>query len=71
MKKNIYFENLDGLRFLCFLSVFFYHSFYTVNNEIKSSSVYHFIKTGVFGNGNIGVNFFFCIKWILNNIFAY
>ena len=65
MKKRIYFENLDGLRFLCFLSVFFFHSFYTDSSELKTSSVYHFVKVGIFGNGNIGVNFFFVLSGFL------
>lgn len=65
MKKRIYFENLDGLRFLCFLSVFFYHSFHTEIPEIKNSASYHFIKWDIFGNGNIGVNFFFVLSGFL------
>jgi peptidoglycan/LPS O-acetylase OafA/YrhL len=64
-KKRIYFENLDGLRFLCFLSVFLYHSFFTDYPEIKSSGVYHFVKFNLFGNGNIGVNFFFVLSGFL------
>ncbi len=65
MNKKIYFENLDGLRFFCFLSVFFYHCFQTNNITIKSSRLYHFIKVDLFGNGNIGVNFFFVISGFL------
>lgn len=65
MKKTLYFENLDGLRFLSFLSVFFYHSFYTGSEAIKASPVYHFVKTDVFGNGNLGVNFFFVLSGFL------
>jgi peptidoglycan/LPS O-acetylase OafA/YrhL len=63
--KKIYFENLDALRFLCFLSVFFYHSFYTENIELKSSYAYHFLKKEIFGNGNIGVNLFFVLSGFL------
>ncbi|NTW31916.1 MAG: acyltransferase [Bacteroidetes bacterium] len=65
MKKKIYFKNLDGLRFLCFLSVFFYHSFFTEFSEIKNSGIYHFVKRDLFGNGNIGVNFFFVLSGFL------
>lgn len=65
MKKNLYFQNLDGLRFLCFLSVFFYHSFHTNIPELNGSGTYHFIKRDVFGNGNIGVNFFFVLSGFL------
>ena len=63
--KKIYFENLDALRFLCFLSVFFYHSFYTESVELKNSEAYIFLKKGIFGNGNIGVNFFFVLSGFL------
>jgi peptidoglycan/LPS O-acetylase OafA/YrhL len=65
MKDNKYFENLDGWRFLCFLSVFFFHSFHTEVESIKSSPVYSFIKKDFFGNGNIGVNFFFVLSGFL------
>lgn len=65
MQKKIYFENLDGLRFLCFLSVFFFHSFYTEFDDIKSSETYHVVKHVIFGNGNIGVNFFFVLSGFL------
>ncbi len=65
MKKRIFFENLDGLRFLCFLAVFFHHSFYTDFQEIRNTSIYHFIKTDLVGNGNLGVNFFFVLSGFL------
>ena len=65
MKKKVYFENLDGLRFLCFLFVFFFHSFHTNFDYIKNSIAYHFIKKDVFGNGNLGVNFFFVLSGFL------
>ena len=65
IKKHLYFENLDGLRFLCFLSVFFFHSFYTEFDEIKNIPLYHFLKRDVFGNGYIGVKFFFVLSGFL------
>lgn len=65
MKKTVYFENLDGLRFLCFLSVFLFHSFHTDLPEMKASPIYQTIKWGIFGNGNIGVNFFFVLSGFL------
>lgn len=65
MKKRIYFENLDGLRFFCFLSVFLYHSFYTENEYIKASPVYKFVTEELFKNGNLGVNFFFVLSGFL------
>ncbi len=60
-----YFENLDGWRFLCFLSVFFFHSFHTDFAEIKENSTYSFVKKDIFGNGNLGVNFFFVLSGFL------
>ena len=63
--NKIYFKNLDGLRFLCFLSVFFYHSFHTDNELIKSSGIYIFFQKDIFGNGNLGVNFFFVLSGFL------
>lgn len=63
--KKIYFKNLDGLRFLCFLTVFFYHSFQTESANVKSSSVYQFIKFGLAENGFLGVNFFFVLSGFL------
>lgn len=65
MKKKIYFENLDGLRFICFLSVFFFHSFHTEFEYIKESEVYQFITHRLFANGNLGVNFFFVLSGFL------
>lgn len=65
MKEKIYFENLDGLRFLCFLSVFFFHSFHTEYDYISNSPVYNFIVKDIFGNGNLGVNFFFVLSGFL------
>ncbi len=64
-KKRIYFENLDGLRFFCFLAVFFFHSFHTDNPIIISNSTFGFIKQDVFGNGFLGVNFFFVLSGFL------
>ena len=65
MVKKIHFENLDGLRFLCFLSVFFFHSFHTDFDSIKSTSIFQLIKRDIFGNGNLGVNFFFVLSGFL------
>lgn len=63
--KKTYFDNLDALRFFSFLSVFFYHSFFTEFENIKNSGLYYFIKKDVFGNGNLGVNFFFVLSGFL------
>lgn len=64
-KPKIYFENLDGLRFFCFLSVFFFHSFVTDVVTVGKSPVHHFVKNTLFGNGNLGVNFFFVLSGFL------
>ncbi len=63
--NKLYFENLDGLRFFCFLSVFLFHSFETDDASIKSNAVFHFIKETLFGNGFLGVNFFFVLSGFL------
>jgi len=63
--KKIFFKNLDGLRFLCFLSVFLFHSFHTNVEEIKSNEIYDFITNFVFKNGNLGVNVFFVLSGFL------
>lgn len=63
--KAVYFENLDGLRFICFIMVFLFHSFHTDFPQIKASPVYHFVKKDLVGNGNLGVNFFFVLSGFL------
>lgn len=63
--KKLYFENLDGLRFFCFLLVFFYHSFTTELPHIAESAVHETVKKDIFGNGFLGVNFFFVLSGFL------
>ncbi len=63
--KSVYFENLDGLRFVCFLMVFLFHSFHTTNREILDNPVYDTVKKTLFGNGLIGVNAFFVLSGFL------
>lgn len=63
--KRVYFENLNGLRFLCFLSLFFFHSFHTEFDYILQDATYQFVKHRLFGNGNLGVNFFFVLSGFL------
>ncbi len=60
-----YFDNLDGLRFFCFLSVFLFHSFHTEIPAVKESGVFNFVKFSLFGNGFLGVNFFFVLSGFL------
>jgi peptidoglycan/LPS O-acetylase OafA/YrhL len=64
-KPRVYFENLDGLRFFCFLAIFFFHSFHTDYLYISNSSVYGFVKRFLVANGNLGVNFFFVLSGFL------
>ena len=65
VKEKIYFENLDAIRFLCFLSVFFFHSFHTTNIDVLTSPAYLFITENLFSNENLGVNFFFVLSGFL------
>ncbi len=60
-----YFKNLDGLRTICFLMVFFFHSFTSKNSDVLNSNTYKTIKVGLFANGNLGVNFFFVLSGFL------
>jgi len=64
-EKAVFFPNLDGLRFLCFLSVFLYHSGYTEFASNRESALYGFLKHRLFGNGNLGVNCFFVLSGFL------
>lgn len=64
-KEKVFFSNLDGLRFYCFLGVFLVHSFATEYRFILDSSVYKFVKNFLFANGHLGVNFFFVLSGFL------
>lgn len=64
-KPVVFFSNLDGLRFFCFLAVFFFHSFHTEYEYIRDSPTYIFFKLFIFKNGNLGVNFFFVLSGFL------
>lgn len=64
-KSQIFFPNLDALRFFCFLSVFFFHSFATAYEAISTDPAYQLVKYRLFGNGNLGVNFFFVLSGFL------
>lgn len=63
--QKIFFENLDALRFICFLMVFLFHSFHTQIPAISNHAVYQFVTHTLFGNGNLGVNFFFVLSGFL------
>jgi peptidoglycan/LPS O-acetylase OafA/YrhL len=64
-----YFGNLDAIRFLAFVLVFFEHMVLTSKSEIKNSSVYTFYQTH-FNLASVGVGYFivlsgFLITWII------
>lgn len=64
VSQKVFFPNLDGLRFLAFLAVFLFHSFYTASDVISASPVYklfYFITRP----GYLGVNFFFVLSGFL------
>lgn len=64
-RKKIYFAHLDGLRFFCFLTVFLFHSFHTDDPAIADNSIFRLFKHHLFGNGFLGVNFFFVLSGFL------
>ena len=63
--NKVFFPNLDGLRFFCFLSVFFFHSFATKYEYIKQKRALSFYKGFLASNGDLGVNFFFVLSGFL------
>jgi peptidoglycan/LPS O-acetylase OafA/YrhL len=65
VNQKIFFPNLDGLRFISFLGVFLFHSFATKYAYIKETEIYVFVKKTLFGNGNLGVSFFFVLSGFL------
>lgn len=64
MKKSVYFKNLDGLRFIAFLSVFISHAslFLGLNSD---STVFNGIRKHILINGDVGVSFFFVLSGFL------
>jgi len=63
-KRPIFFPDLDGWRFVAFLAVFLFHSFYTDVESIQSEAAYIFIKR-LTVNGTLGVEFFFVLSGFL------
>lgn len=63
-KEKVFFPNLDGLRFICFLLVFLFHWDLNCAGRIENEIV----KNGfnfLFKSGNIGVNIFFVLSGFL------
>ncbi|MBK6992781.1 MAG: acyltransferase [Chitinophagaceae bacterium] len=64
-KEKIFFPNLDGLRFFSFIIVFFSHIFATQYDYIKEEGWYQVFKGRLFGDGDMGVSFFFVLSGFL------
>lgn len=63
-KSKVFFPNLDGLRFICFLLVFFYHCNETLFRKIANPT-FRDILNFLSKNGNVGVNIFFVLSGFL------
>jgi len=63
-KNQLYFENLDGLRFLAFLAIFIAHAIYTNDIELAQNTLFanafFYSKAGVFG-----IDLFFVLSGFL------
>ncbi len=64
-KEKIFFPNLDGLRFLSFFSVFFFHIWVLMFDRYSLTGTSPRIVKFLFQNGEIGVNFFFVLSGFL------
>lgn len=62
--QRVFFPNLDGLRFLAFLAVFLFHSFYTPDTNVVASALYQ-VPHRLTRDGHLGVNFFFVLSGYL------
>lgn len=63
--RHVFFDNLDGLRFISFFYVFLAHSFPTSDPVIYNSHWYRFFKGRIFFDGEPGVSFFFVLSGFL------
>jgi peptidoglycan/LPS O-acetylase OafA/YrhL len=64
-KPQIFFPNLDGLRFFSFFLVFLAHSFVSDYDYITQAPWYQAFKVQCFSDGDIGVSFFFVLSGFL------
>lgn len=64
MKKKLYFENLDGLRFWSFLFIFFHHAFHTDIPALKANSL-RISAELLFAHADLAVHFFFLLSGFL------
>lgn len=61
-KQSVFFPNLDGLRFICFLMVFLFHCYKTLFANVPGAeNTVGFL----FRHGELGVNFFFVLSGFL------
>ena len=63
MKNKVYFENLDGLRFIAFFLVFVQHCF-ALDLNISNNYI-HALREGALSAGDVGVSFFFVLSGFL------
>ncbi len=63
-QTNVYFPNLDGLRFFAFLLVFVNHTVICLGFTYPNSH-YIFIRENFLKNGDMGVSFFFVLSGFL------
>lgn len=64
-KNKIFFPNLDGLRFLAFILVFWQHSSEPLVKNLKSAGVINDEQLRYFVTGGLGVSFFFVLSGFL------
>jgi peptidoglycan/LPS O-acetylase OafA/YrhL len=64
MSQNVFFPNLDGLRFLAFFYVFMYHCYFQVPVQGEDNQIY-LVFHKLWENGDLGVNFFFTLSGFL------
>jgi len=62
--RKVFFPNLDGLRFICFMLVFCFHADKIVFIHLKEGWMKQSL-TWLFRNGELGVNFFFVLSGFL------
>ena len=68
--QKVFFPNLDGLRFICFLLVFLFHAYKTIFENLRGKNgeadkAGYGVSEFLFQNGELGVNFFFVLSGFL------
>ncbi|MBX7181521.1 MAG: acyltransferase [Bacteroidia bacterium] len=66
IRTGKYFSNLDGLRFISFLFIFWGHSLDSENALVKNSELYLWIKNYVYILGKTGFSFAFVLSSYIN-----